>query len=188
MKKFILLMLLSLFSLALYSQIPTPNAANNTFHCLNEVQVYGDQIIDPLATYSFNINPPISFNIISGGDQIEVTWDTPGTYVIEVTKTIGQCFSIGQAIITIYPQTSSIITTDALCQGNGTIILNANPLGTNPLFSGVGVTGNIFDANGLLPGVYQISFSSLDGNGCEINGNGSITITPPPTIPIIFTN
>jgi len=187
MKK-LLLILLSLVSLTTYAQIPTPNPANNTSYCLNEIQVYGDQIIDPNAVYSFNITPAFPFTTISNGDQIEVTWDTPGVYTIEITKTIGQCSSIGTATITVFPATIPQITTTSICQGNNIINLTSIPLGTNPIFSGVGVIGNTFNSTGLVPGVYNITFTSIDLNGCPMSGNGSITITPPPTIPIIFTN
>ena len=126
--------------------------------------------------------------MISSVDQIQVTWNTPATYVIEITKTIGLCSSVAQATITVYPPTLPIVITDALCQGNGTIALTANPLGTNPIFGGTGVTGTTFNAAGLATGVYPITFTSTDVNGCPMTGNGSITITPPPPIPTIFTN
>ena len=188
MKKLLILLLLTLLSVTVYAQVPTPNPANNTFYCPNEVQVYGDQVIDPLATYSFSITPAFPFTIISGGDQIEVTWTTPGAYTIEITKTIGECSSVAQALITVYPPTIPVVIIDALCQGNGTINLTANPLGTNPVFGGTGVTGNTFNAAGLAQGVYPITFTSTDANGCPMTGNGSITITPPPPPPTIFTN
>ena len=188
MKKILFSVILILLTIVLSAQVPTPNPANNTFNCLNEVQVYGDQVIDPLSTYSFSITPAFPFTLISGGDQIQVTWNTPGVYVIEVTKTIGLCSSTNQATVTVYPPTLPIVIVDALCQGNGTINLTANPLGTNPVFGGVGVTGNTFNAAGLVQGVYPITFTSTDANGCPMTGNGSITITPPPPPPTIFTN
>jgi hypothetical protein len=188
MKKISILLIAMLFSITLFSQVPTPIPANNTSYCLNEVQVYGDQVIDPLATYSFSITPVFPFTVISSGDQIEVTWNTPGSYTVEITKTIGLCSSVGQAIINVFPPTTPIVTIDALCQGIGTINLTANPLGSNPVFGGVGVSGNTFDAAGLAQGVYPITFTSTDVNGCPMTGNGSITITPPPPTPIIFTN
>ena len=81
-----------------------------------------------------------------------------------------------------------MVIVDALCQGNGTINLTANPLGTNPVFGGVGVTNGVFNASGLATGVYPITFTSTDANGCPMSGNGSITITPPPAVPTIYTD
>jgi hypothetical protein len=188
MKKFITILFLLFLTSTLFAQIPTPNPANGTFYCPGDIQVYGDQVIDPLATYNFSISPLVPFNIISNGDQIEVTWLIPGVYVVEIEKIIGQCSSVGQATITVYPPTLPVVIVDALCQGTGTITLTANPLGTNPIFTGTGVTGNIFDSAGLVPGLYPITFTSVDANGCSMNGNGSITITPPPSPPTIFTN
>jgi hypothetical protein len=188
MKKIIFTLVLTLLSIVGFSQVPTPNPANGNFYCPNEVQVYGDQVIDPLATYSFVITPAFPFNVISGGDQIEVTWTTPGVYTVEITKTIGQCFSVAQAQITVYPPTIPVVINDALCQGNGTINLTANPIGSNPVFAGTGVTGTVFNASGLLPGNYPITFTSTDVNGCPMTGNGLIVITPPPVTPIIYTD
>lgn len=179
---------LILLSFTLMAQVPTPNPANNTFYCPNTTQVYGDEVIDPLASYSFSITPAVPYNVISSGDQIEVIWTTPGTYTIEIIKTIGSCFSSSQATITIYPITIPLVITDAICQGNGTINLTANPIGTNPIFSGGGVSGTTFNASGLAVGTYPITFTSTDINGCPMSGIGSITITPPPPSPIIFTN
>jgi hypothetical protein len=188
MRNALISVVLILLSFTLMAQVPTPNPADNTFHCPNTTQVYGDEIIDPLAVYSFSITPSVPFNIISNGDQIEVTWITPGTYTIEIIKTIGSCFSSNQALITIYPTTVPLVITDAICQGNGVINLIANPIGTNPIFNGVGVSGNTFNTSGLAVGTYPITFTSTDVNGCPMSGIGSITIAPPPPSPIIFTN
>lgn len=188
MKKIAISLLLILITIVLSAQVPTPNPANNTFYCLNEVQVYGDQPIDPLANYSFNIIPAVPFTVISGGDQIQVTWSTPGTYTIEITKTIGACFSIGTATVTVYPLTVPSVIVDALCQGNGIVVLTASPIGSNPVFSGIGVTGGVFNATGLAPGIYPISFTSTDINGCPMVGNGTVTIVTSPLSPNIFTN
>lgn len=188
MKKYLFTLIIVLFAMISYSQVPTPNPADGNFYCPNEVQVYGDQVIDPLANYSFNITPAIPFNPISNGDQIQVTWSTPGTYTIEIIKTIGQCSSTARATITVYPPTIPVVINDALCQGNGTINLTANPIGTNPVFTGTGVVGNTFNANGLAPGNYPITFTSTDANGCVMTGTGLIVITPPPAVPTIYTD
>jgi hypothetical protein len=188
MKKLLTTLVIVLIAMISYSQVPTPNPANGNFYCPNDIKVYGDQVIDPLATYSFSITPVIPFNTISSGDQIEVTWTTPGAYTIEITKTIGQCSSTSRATITVYPPTNPVVINEALCQGNGTINLTANPTGTNPVFTGTGVVGNTFNASGLPPGNYPITFTSTDANGCAMTGTGLIVITPPPAVPTIYTN
>ena len=65
MKKIIIILGFLLVTLLGYGQVPTPNSANNNTYCLNDVQVYGDQVIDPLATYTFGIAPAVPFTIIS---------------------------------------------------------------------------------------------------------------------------
>ena len=188
MKKILFSLLLVLLTIVLSAQIPTPNPANNNIYCLNTVKVYGDQVIDPLAVYTFSILPVTPFTLISSNDQIQVTWSVPGTYVISITKTIGTCSSLSNATITVRPPTIPIVIVDAICQGNGTINLTSNPLGTNPVFAGTGVVGSVFNASGLATGVYPITFTSTDANGCPMSGSGSITITPPPSTPVIYTD
>jgi hypothetical protein len=188
MKKIIIILGFLLVTLLGYGQVPTPNSANNNTYCLNDVQVYGDQIIDPLAAYTFSIVPAVPFTLISSDDQIQVTWSVAGIYTINITKTIGLCSSTSSATITVLPPTIPIVIVDAICQGNGTINLTSNPLGTNPVFAGTGVVGSVFNATGLATGVYPITFTSTDANGCPMTGNGSITITPPPSTPIIYTD
>jgi hypothetical protein len=188
MKKILFSLLLVLLTIVLSAQIPTPNPANNNTYCLNDVQVYGDQVIDPLAAYTFSILPVVPFTSISSGDQIQVTWSVAGTYTITITKTIGLCSSTSSATITVLPPTIPIVIVDAICQGNGTINLTSNPLGTNPVFTGTGVVGSVFNASGLATGAYPITFTSTDVNGCPMSGSGSITITPPPSTPVIYTD
>jgi hypothetical protein len=188
MKRIVFSLLLILLTIVLSAQVPTPNPANNTFYCPNTTKVYGDQPIDPLANYSFNTIPAVPFTVISGGDQIQVNWTTPGVYTVEVTKTIGSCFSVSTAIITIYPPTIPALPSLTVCQGNDTATLTAIPIGSNPVFSGTGVTGTVFSATGLAPGTYNVSFTSTDANGCPMSGTGTVTVIASPPSPNIFTN
>jgi hypothetical protein len=114
---------------------------------------------------------------------------TATTYY-KAVSTSGVCpaATTSSATITVLPPTIPVVIVDALCQGNGTINLTSNPLGTNPVFAGTGVTGSVFNATGLATGVYPITFTSTDANGCPMSGNGSITITSPPSTPVIYTD
>ena len=103
MKKIIFTLILTILSVVGYSQVPTPNPANGDFYCPNDVQVYGDQVIDPNATYSFSITPAFPFNVISGGDQIEVTWTTPGVYTIEFDKGVVQIETNVNNLLVYFP-------------------------------------------------------------------------------------
>ena len=88
----------------------------------------------------------------------------------------------------VLPDSIIVAKNNTSIQGNGTINLTSTPLGTNPVFAGTGVVGSVFNASGLATGVYPITFTSTDANGCPMTGNGSITITPPPSTPIIYTD
>jgi hypothetical protein len=189
MKKLLLLLTLTLLSSVAYSQIiPTPNIVNNNQYCVGTTVTYGDNPLDPNATYSFDITPPVPFTVNAEGNQITVTWLTDGAYTITIIKTDNCGTTQSSANITVNPALVAIIPLDTVCVGNNQITLSALPLGTNPIFSGVGVSGNIFDAAGLTPGDYTVNFTSTDVNGCPITGQTVITVIPTAPPPVISSN
>jgi FtsP/CotA-like multicopper oxidase with cupredoxin domain len=62
---------------------------------------------------------------------------------------------------------------DSVCVNAGPIALNGNPAGGN--FSGTGVSGNTFDPAASGAGIFTITYSYTDINGC--NNEDSATIT-----------
>lgn len=188
MKKILLLLTLLITTIG-YSQIvPTPNPVNNNSYCVGTTVTYGDNPLDPNATYSFDITPPVPFTVNTEGNQITVTWNAEGPYTITITKTDNCGTSQTSANINVNPALVAVIPLDSLCVGSNQIILTALPLGTNPTFSGVGVSGNTFDATGLAPGDYIVNFTSTDVNGCPITGQTTITVLPTAPPPVIFSN
>jgi len=185
MKKFILLLsTLVLFTISGFSQVPTPFLANGQQKCVGSTVVYGPSVIDPALTYSFNIIPAQPFTSISGGDQIQVTWNTVGVYNIETTVTNADgCTSSSISIITIVPTLNIVVTDQVACQNSNPFALISNPTGVT--WAGVGVVGNNFNPSGLAPGVYPITATFIDANGCQGSGNGIITITPLPPPPTL---
>jgi hypothetical protein len=186
MKKILLILFLSVLTSTLLSQVPTPNIANGQSVCVNDVHYYGDQIIDPTATYQFSINPIQPF--VASGQQIQVTWSTPGIYTITMTETNANgCELITTAVINVSDAVTATINPIEICEGEPVQNITGQNLGNNPVFSGIGVTGNTFDPAGLSAGVYNITVNSTSPNGCLITGIGIVTIYSTPT-GVIYTD
>jgi len=187
MKKLFILFIFLLSTLTLLAQVPTPFVADGQQKCVGTTVVYGPQSVDPSITYSYSISPPIPFTPISGGDQIQVTWNTPGTYSITITSTDANgCSSTSTSIINVVPALTIQVTNQTVCENSLPFNLVSNSSGVT--WSGIGVLGNQFDPSGLSPGDYVVNASYIDANGCIGNGSGTITITPIPPTPILNSN
>lgn len=181
MKIFLATLLLTILScVSVKAQTPTPNPANGQIVCVGEDKFYGDSPLNPTSTYLFTITPAQSFVVI--GQQIEVVWSASGSYTITMTETnLAGCQFTTTAVITVNPNILGSITNSTICEDAPCFPITGLNLGSNPIFSGVGVVGNTFCPNGLPPGSYTINVSGTTANNCPINGTGTITIAPLPT-------
>lgn len=187
--KYILLLLtFCLLSNFANAQVPTPNAANGQQYCVGTTVVYGDAPQPTLgSTYSFNITGTSAqtFTNISSNTQIQVLWNTPGSYTITMTETSAAgCIITTQSNITVAPAIVATIDPITVCENGATQPITGLNLGINPVYSGTGVVANVFDPTGLAPGVYNISVTSTDANGCSITGTGTATVSPLPNATI----
>ena len=186
MKKLLTTLIIVLIAMISYSQVPTPNPANGNFYCPNDIKVYGDQVIDPTSTYQFSIAPVQPFT--SANQQIQVTWTTPGVYTITMIETnAAGCQFTTTAQITVQNVVQATIDPIVVCQGGAVQNITGQNLGSNPVFSGTGVSGTVFNPSGLNPGTYNITVTSQTANGCPIAGTGTVTVEPLPT-GIIYTD
>ena len=184
MKKLLLILIILLLSSVLYAQVPTPFLANGQQKCLGSTVVYGPSVINPTYTYTYSILPAQPFTPISGGTQIQVLWNVIGIYNISITATDANgCTSTSISTVTVVPVINILVTDQIICQGSGPFALISNQVGV--VWSGVGVVGNNFDPSGLASGVYPVTATFIDANGCIGTGTGNITITPTPTTPIL---
>jgi hypothetical protein len=186
MKSLFLSFIFILVSTSILAQVPTPNVADGQSVCPNETHYYGDQIITPTSTYQFNIVPAQPFTIV--GQQMQVTWTTPGVYTITMIETnVAGCQFTITAQVTVQNTVQATITAIVVCEDGSIQNITGQNLGVNPVFSGPGVTGNTFNPAGLAPGVYNITVNSQTANGCIVTGAGTATIEPLPT-GIIYTD
>jgi hypothetical protein len=187
MKKIALLTFFCLLSIFGYSQVPTPNPCGQS-RCVNETVVYGDNPIDPNATYTnLSVSPATTNNIISNGTQLEVTFTATGTYTITITKEIPGCPPVTSTCeVIVNPLQVPTITTVIVCEGSPAATLTSTVPGT---FSGVGIIGNTFNAGTLTSGQYNVIFTPDPGTCVDttpISDNNEIT--PGPNPPVIGSN
>jgi hypothetical protein len=186
MKNLVLSIIFILLCVSSYAQVPTPFAANGQIMCVGENHYYGDQVITPSSTYTFSITPTQPFTI--AGQQINVTWNTAGTYTMTMTEsTAAGCLYTTTCVITVEPVVIALLNPIVVCQDGLPQTITGTNFGSNLLFNGVGVSGNIFNPTGLAPGVYIINSTSLTTNGCTIVGTTTATVNPLPT-GIIYTD
>lgn len=184
MKKLILFLIFTAFSLLGIAQVPTPNpvAGITTSVCLGTVKVYGDQPIDPVANYTFSVNNGETINLITSGDQAEITWDIVGTYNVTITKTVAGCVSTATTTVIVTNNPTGTINPLTFCENDSSQPLTGTNLGNNVTFTGIGVSGTNFDPTGLAPGTYTVTATGTDANGCTVTSTEIMTINPLPTI------
>lgn len=122
---------------------------------------------------SFSAAAGISINSSTG--EINLNACTPGG-PYEVYYTSPGCPETDTFYITIYPLPTPTITIDpVVCLEGAPIIITGDPAGG--VFSGTGVSGNEFDPALVgTPGVYTVTYTYTDANGCVNSTNGGIEI------------
>jgi len=186
MKNLVFSIIFILLCVSSCAQVPTPFVANGQTMCVGENHYYGDQVITQSSTYSFNITPAQVYSTI--GQQINVTWNNAGTYTMTMTETTSSgCLYTTTCIITVEPPVIALLNPIVVCQDGLPQTITGTNFGSNLTFNGVGVSNNIFNPAGILPGVYIINSNSTTANGCTIVGTTTATVNPLPT-GIIYTD
>lgn len=105
-----------------------------------------------------------------------------GTYTV-TTVSGGGCSAAGTGSATVNIFTNPTVTfgpIDAVCEDASAVTLPAgSPAGGS--YDGTGTTGNSFDPT-VGAGTYTITYTYVDGNGCEGEASSDITVNPTPSI------
>ena len=97
----------------------------------------------------------------------------------------GSCFSTDTIEITVNPLPVIDLSAniDGICVSESTLVLEASPAGGNWTGNnGAILTGNVFDPNASGIGVYNLTYSYTDANGCENTANWQIEVYDLPEI------
>ncbi len=93
--------------------------------------------------------------------------DTDGTYNVLVTNNFGCADSANVGLNVVEfpsPNINFEISTDFLCENDASLELTASPLGG--IFSGSGVSTNQFNPSTPGEGIYNLTYTYTDDNGC----------------------
>ncbi|MFO0362359.1 MAG: T9SS type A sorting domain-containing protein [Flavobacteriales bacterium] len=77
-------------------------------------------------------------------------------------------------VITQAPEAALTLSADSICVGLVLLLDGGTPAGG--VYSGQGVSGNVFDATGLPAGMYEISYSVANVGGCEDSATALIEV------------
>ncbi|KAB2814504.1 PKD domain-containing protein [Phaeocystidibacter luteus] len=183
---FILLVSLSLSS-AIFGQtllpISTPAATNDTLRIC-------EQTIVTYQSLEFGFNNPIIIWSFPGGNPTSgggngphnVNYITAGTYYASVTAvdgalivsdTIWVIVSNNVPTVTYTPPSTNMCSSDAPF-----LLTGGSPAGG--VYSGPGVTNNIFDPEAAGPGTHQICYTYTEPGGCSAQACANFTLTAGP--------
>ncbi len=103
----------------------------------------------------------------------------PGNHTVRYSVTNGDgCSDNDQTVITVYPiPDATIITTGIACATDPVIVLHASDPGG--VWSGTGVSGNIFYPAVAGSGNHRITYSITDANGCTDLDSAMLTVATP---------
>ena len=108
---------------------------------------------------------------------------TPGVYVITYTYTANGCsVSVGRNITVLsVPTVSWTNGLTAQCVTSTAYFLSGGtPAGG--VYSGTGVNGNVFNASIAGAGIYTLTYTYSDANGCEASATNTITVHALPVV------
>ena len=104
------------------------------------------------------------------------TFADSGVYSVTVTNTAGCSASSSTEIhVNSLPNVSLILPIDTLCNDDNLVLLTGG-IPSGGFFSGMGVAGNQFNPSTSGPGIYTITYTYTDTNGCTNSGSDRIDV------------
>ncbi|GAB3202271.1 hypothetical protein ABID22_002610 [Pontibacter aydingkolensis] len=155
--------------------------------------------VNPLPIATINPSGPITFcqggsvrltaqggtsYLWSNGATTEsIDVSASGTFTVKVTDA-NSCTSADSEPLTVTVNPLPAVTADnkSVCFGNNTVALTGSPAGGT--WSGTGVSGSTFSANGLAAGDYTVTYTYTNANNCTQSATATVTVNPLPTISI----
>jgi len=138
----------------------------------------------PAATdvsYTWSVNNGASLQSANGLQSIDVN---AGSLSFDLTLTLDYVNPLLSNLVCTYPITVNalpVVSTGSYgpyCAGSASATLNGSPAGG--VWSGTGVSGSSFDP--ATAGVYELTYSYTDENGCSASASTSITVNALPVV------
>lgn len=134
----------------------------------------GSIILTASGGVSYSWSPSAGLNTTSGA-TVTATVTAPITYTVNVTDANGCTGSAVKSLSVNTPPVVTLTTPQMTCINSGTITLNGgNPAGG--VYSGPGVSGNVFNPLTAGAGTHSIVYTYTDANGCTVSASSSITV------------
>ncbi len=155
--------------------------AKDDFSVCEDESIDLDVTVTPAGTYSYDWIGPNSF---SGGTKspsvANATSAKAGTYTVEVIS--GSCILTDDVEVTVNPKPSvSLAAFSAVCEDAADFTLTGGSP-TGGTYSGTGVSGGDFSPSGAGVGVHTITYTVVDGNGCENSASETIEVLAKPNV------
>jgi len=124
--------------------------------------------------------------IFSGDGISDSTFDPSsagiGAHTISYFYTNGAGCSFNEQItLTVNPLPNTVLNPVIVCLNNGKFNIASSPSGAGSIYSGDGVSGNVFDPVAAGVGDHTINFSYTDSNGCSNAASATFTVNPLPS-------
>ncbi len=146
---------------------------------------YTTNTVSGATSYEWTIDPTAAGTITGTGVSAEVNWDAgfsgSATISVSAVNTCGPSSGAGLAVMVNELPTVSLTSFDTVCLNTPNFALSGGmPIGGN--YTGVGVANNEFDPATAGLGTHTITYSYLDGNGCENYATQDIVVNDVPVV------
>ena len=131
---------------------------------------------------SYNYTWIVPSGVSNPGNVANFSASVAGSYSVTVTG-VNVCSNVATGVLSVTPLATVSADNKQVCVGS-TVALTGQP--TGGVWSGANVNGNQFDAAGLAPGNYQVTYTYTAGS-CSGSATAMITVNPippPPTITV----
>ncbi|MBE0642000.1 MAG: hypothetical protein IH599_08190, partial [Bacteroidales bacterium] len=142
---------------------------------------------DTGVTYELFLNgSPAGINLPGTGASLDFGLQlSAGTYTVQATNDFNGCMNMmtgaSTVVIDPLPAVSLILNPDGVCVNASAFALSGgSPSGGT--YSGQGINLGLFDPSSTGIGVYTITYTYADANGCQNSATDMITVNPLPVV------
>jgi hypothetical protein len=134
--------------------------------------------VSPAGTYTYSWTVPTG--AANPGNNPSFTATVPGTYSVTVTGQ-GGCTASASGTLTVTPLAAVTADDKSVCT-NSSVALTGQP--TGGIWTGLHVTGSTFNANGVAPGNYTVTYIYTAG-ACSGTATATVVVRPLPPAPAV---
>jgi hypothetical protein len=164
--------------------LPTATATNSGPICVDQTSMTLNETGGDATSWSWSSDGSAVFSSSTAQNPSISNFANGEVFTVVVTDANG-CTASDQTTITVnpLPVVTLILGTDEACEDETSVALTGgSPAGGT--YSGMGVFGSIFNPSLVGPGVYTITYTFVDGNGCSASATDNIEVFEVPPAPV----